>query len=292
MADAAAGASAPSAVQDTTAPTENPTAAPAVADDIPPWKKVKHKIKVDQQEAELDYDELVRRAQKGTAADKRLAEAAALRKQLESTWNATDPTHFFKSRNLDPEQWAEQLLIKKLKLQNMSPEERAAHEKGELERAEREREKAEIEQLRQEKQQMLTQQVVQRLDQEITDAFKAIGRTPTPAVVKRMAELMDMHMETHDGEFMPAAKALEIALSGRQSDAAEYLQSLTAEQLRQILPKKLLDDLRRQDVELVRSQSPLRTQKTNGASQPSTPAVKKRISTEEAFRKLEEKLSS
>jgi hypothetical protein len=286
MAEQALEASAPPSQAEKPADTK-----PQAAPDPEPWKKIKHKIKVDGQEAELDYDEIVRRAQKATGAEKRMQEAAQYRKTLEQSWNASDPSHFFKAKNLNPEEWAEQLLLEKMKREAMTPAEKKAFEKEQADKADRSKKDQELEELRANQKQLITQQVVAKLDGEIVDAFKAIDMKPNPLIVKRMAEIMDMHMDAHDGEMMPAKQALEQALGYRKTDSEEYLQSLTAEQLRTLLPKKLLDELRRQDVELVRSQSPMRSKESKGTSQPSTPKAQKRLSTEEFFKAMEAKLS-
>lgn len=285
MADSPASAvAAPSAEGASTAPE-----APAQpVSDTPEWKRTKHKVKVDGQEAEIDYDELVTGYQVRKASDARMREAAATQKKLMEAWNASDPHGYFKAKNVDPEKWAEDILIKKLKLQSMTPEERSKFDQDQKDADERRQEKEELEQMRQEKKQHLVTQAVQRLDGEIVDAFKAIGTKPEPALVKRMSEIMEAYMDTHDGEMIPASKALEQVLKGRNSETLEYLQSLSADKLRDVLPKKLLDELRRHDVELVRSQSPLRGQ-SRGAETPTPKSKTVRKSTEALFRDLETK---
>lgn len=284
--DAAGGSSTPAS----NAP-DTPQTAPKA--DEAPWLKVKHKIKVDQQEHDLDYGELITRAQKATAAEKRIQEAAETRNKLLQAWNASDPNSYFKAKNVDPEKWAEDLLLKKIKLQSMTSEQRASHEKDEADKAERAREKEEVESLRKEKLALVTEKVVKQLDTEILDAFKAINVSPEPLLIKRMAEIMDMYMDTHDGQMMPAKKALEQALGMRNADTDTRLKTLSVDDLLKSLSKDQLDGIRKHFVDLVRSQSPLSRGSTNGASKPSTPAAKaKKTSTEEYFRQMEEKLSS
>lgn len=52
-------------------------------EEVPEWKKAKHKVKIDDSEMEVDYDELTRGYQRMQAAQKRFEEASKLRKEAE-----------------------------------------------------------------------------------------------------------------------------------------------------------------------------------------------------------------
>lgn len=294
MADEAAGASSPSA----NTPTESAQSSPDTkqantpAVDEQPWKKAKHKVKISGKESEINYDDLIRGYQLKEVSDAKLQEAAAMRRRLAEEWNAADPTGFFKSKNLDPEKWAEDLLLKKIKLQNMTPAQREQMEAREKEDRDREDFKRQKDEFENQQKQMLVDQVSQQLDTEFTDAFKAASVQADPILVDLMARRMEAHFDAK-GEPMQAKQALEQTLTYLDQMVERKLQSLSADDVRKRLPKKLLDDLRKQDVELIRSQSPMRQQASNGASKPSTPVARtRRMSTEEVFRQMEEKLSS
>lgn len=82
---------APQASSTTPAVTDNSISQTTDTKEVPatpspdePWKKVKHKYKAMGEEHEVDYDELVKRAEKGHGSEKRLAEAARKEKEIES----------------------------------------------------------------------------------------------------------------------------------------------------------------------------------------------------------------
>lgn len=289
MADTAGGASAPASTssQDPQANSASPQSPPA---DLEPWKKVKHKVKVDGNETEVGYDDLVTDYQLRQASNARLRQAAEQQKQLQDLWNRADPDAFFKARKMDPHEWAEKILIDRLKLQKMSPEERKAHEVRLQEQEEREAFKRDKEAFEEGQKQTITQQAVRDLDSQITNAFKAIGRSPDPLLVDLMARRMEMDL---DNDQAPnAERALAFVTQDLDRRIQHRLENMTADDLRQALPKKLLDDLRKQDVELVRSQSPARSNGQQGTSRPPSPKGKARGSTDSWFSAIEEKLSS
>lgn len=291
MAEPAAGATAPSAVSDSptaTAP-EQTQATPPVEE--APWKKAKHKVKVNGKEAEIPYDELVTGYQLRQASDARLQEAASLRKTLSEAWNSADPSAFFKSKNMNAEEWAEKLLLDKLRRDKMSPEERQFLESQEKTKAERDALEREKKQFDEQRKSAITAQVTQQLDTEITAAFTEAGIKPDAVLVDLMARRMEAAFNPDDPESqpMPAKVALKHTLDYLDQVVERKLGGLSADEARKRFPKKLLDDLRKQDVELVRSQSPMRQSQANGASKPSTPAkAVKRMSTEDLFKKMEE----
>jgi hypothetical protein len=51
--------------------------------DLEPWRKVKHKFKAAGEVQEVEYDELIKRAEKAVGAEKRLAEAARKEKEIQ-----------------------------------------------------------------------------------------------------------------------------------------------------------------------------------------------------------------
>lgn len=288
MAELAGGAPAPSSASPT--PAANTPAAADAAPDIEPWKKAKHKVKVNGQEAEVGYDDLVTGYQLRQASDAKMRAAAEQQKQLQELWQKADPDTFFKSRQLNAEEWAEQLLLKKIKLQNMTPQQRQAFEIEQKEKAEREAFKREKEEWENQQREQITQQAVQKLDADIADAFKAIGMTPDPAFIDLMARRMEIDLQ--EDRVPDAKKALEWAINYVDQKTESRLKNLSAEQLRAILPKGTLDALRKQDVELIKSQSPLRGNKAQGTSTPPSQSKKPvKTSTDGWFKQMESKLS-
>ncbi len=144
----------PHGVTSVTLDEDTPEAAPVEAKPETPAEKVKRKYKqkVDGQEIdeELDDDEVSVRLQKGRAAEKRMQEAAEIRKQYKAHIEAAkkDPFKHFSENpelGLNLEELAEKHLAEKYRREMMSEEERARlTEKEELTqlRAEREAKQA------------------------------------------------------------------------------------------------------------------------------------------------------
>jgi len=124
----------------------------------------KLRLKIDGEELELDEGEVISRAQKATAADKRMMEAAELRKALQTevaAWRknprqalerlgvnpvefardlissdpgareafAKDPAGMLKALGIDPRQWAARHYAEAVEEELETPEERAARER-------------------------------------------------------------------------------------------------------------------------------------------------------------------
>ncbi len=135
----------------------------------------------------------------------------------------------------------------------------------------------------------LRQAAAEDLDEQITSAFKTTGLPMTPSRLERVAQYMDASLNA-TGTLMDAGKALARVQTEIRSDSLEYLESMTIEEARKVLPKKLLDGLRKADIEDVRSQTRGTTQ--NGQQPPRriTDAKQKRMSTDNFFDQLEKKL--
>jgi len=94
------------------------------------------KIKVDGKEAQLPLEEIVKRAQKATAADKRMQEAADVRKQATGLINALQKNPFsilsrpeFGIGEEKLREFAESYVYEKVQYENMDDDERAQYEK-------------------------------------------------------------------------------------------------------------------------------------------------------------------
>lgn len=287
MSEAAQGAAAAPSSNDGSPIQE--AAGEAIAQEAADYRKMKHRIKVDQEELELDYDDLVREAQKGRSADKRFKEAAAARKEAESFLQ--DPWGYLRQKGKDPYEVAESLLLEKIKWESLSDEQkealRATMERDELKRWKEEHEKAELEK----EAETVRAQAIEEIDSDIADALKSVGKKPTPRLIARIAENMIAHLEK-DGSRVSAKDILTRVQKEYVSDISEYLSQMTPEQLREHLPKHLLDGLRKADVDKVRAGDPARSTRRIVSTDPS-PGIKpkKAMSWDEAFREKEKRWS-
>lgn len=258
----------------------------------PDFRGTKHKLKVNQKDLELDYDEVIARAQKAEAADERFKEASTLRRETEERRKEIeafekDPWGYLKGKGTDPYELAESLLLERIKYEQMSDEQREALA-AKMEAAELRKYKEEHEGKEKAKRDAeLSEKAVQSIDQDIGDALKSLGRKPTPRLVARIAETMLAHMTKSEGE-VSAKNVIGSVQKEYQADIHEYLSNLTPDQLREVLPRNLLDGLRKADVEKAMSQDPTRSRRrvvsTDGTVKE---APRKRLSWDDAFKEKE-----
>jgi hypothetical protein len=277
------------------ASTANAPVTPAAAPTTPEAKK--YKVNVYGQEREVDEATLLRNYQKGEAADERFRQASEKEKLATSFIEdlQKDPWAAFKKLGKNPEQEAENLLIKKLQYENMSPaEKRALEAEKRAEDAEYKikmqeaQSKAEQERIAKEYQEQLTLQAVQEIDQEISDALKATGVKPTPKIIQNMAEVMIAHLEARDGKKIDAGKAYEKTTSEIFEFLGELLPQMKTEDILAKLPKSALDAIRKGLLDQVTSQSPVRKTSSRGMQVAAAKRVTK-TSTDDFFNKLESK---
>ena len=262
---------------------------------------------------EAKLDELVG---KGLGADERFREAAEMVKSIEKKFGKLpewQKNPFFKviEEGADPLEVAEQLLLEKIKWEELTPEQREFEEtKRERDRlkAEREAEQAEA---KKRSQAEASAKAAKEIDDEVTAALKELGRKPTPRLIARIAETLIAEHERQlapllkqfgnidaipDSEFqavknLPASEAVGRVHKEYLSDIAEYLGALPIDEVRKVLPKQVLDGLRESEVKAVLSQDPIGSRKPREPAQPSTRTqVKKRMSTDQYFAEKMKKL--
>lgn len=264
-----------------------PAAAPPLSD----FRSSKHKIKVHDKESEVDYDTLIRLAQKGTGADEVFRSAAAKEKKFAALLDRA------KEGDLDwieeiagpkAREWAEKRLLREIELEQMSPEKREAmKERARAEKAEKEL-KTREEREQDAKMESFRQAAAQEIDTKLDEAFKKAGLPMTPSRIERVAQYLDASLSV-DGALLDPAKAIARVQAEMRADAREILESLSAADLREFLPRKVLDAIRKGDVEDARAQDPLRRTTQDAPPRRITDAKQKRMSTDDYFNKLEKK---
>ena len=155
-------------------------------------------IKVDGQEAQLPLEEIVKRAQKATAADKRMQEAADVRKQATGLINALQKNPFsilsrpeFGIGEEKLREFAESYVYDKVQYENMNDEERAQHEKMQ----EYERLKAEKEQWESEKKTKEQKAYQDYYSTKIQEALETSNLPKSANTVKRIAMYLSKGLE-------------------------------------------------------------------------------------------------
>lgn len=262
---------------------------PADSGAMPSFKGTKHKVKVNGKEAEVDYDELVSSFQLRQASDEKFRTA----KQLEIEYQSfvKDPWKFAKKHGLDPHEVAEKLLYDKIQYENLSDSEKAKLQ-AETERDELKRKLEELEKTDRERHEEAERaQAMQQIDEDITAALAKLGRKPTPRFIARMAETMLAHLEG-DGDAPEMSDVLTSVDREYWSDMSEILESTPVDELRKRLPKKVLDALRKANVDEVLSQDPMRSRKIQDTEPSPARPKHKRMSTDDYFKNIEKKFGS
>ncbi len=296
MEQVATASTAPESTQDQSSESQ---AAQGVQE-TPAEKAQRYKLKVNGKEIEKTIDELIRDAQKGISADEKFQQAASLSKkysqyeQMEKAIESGDFTPLMKKMGHQQfREFAENYLIDYLEYQQLPPDKKEAMEyrrraeelQARLEETEREKRDREMSAVK--------ASAMQEIDTEIAEVLKASGKKPTPYFVARIAENMLASLQNRSVEPKVAAKqAYDRALSSIHADVSEYLSNMSADEARRVLPKQLLDALRKLDVEAVRSQDPMRSRPKSQTESTTSrkDGTKVRMSTDEFFKQRIEKM--
>jgi hypothetical protein len=281
----------------------------------PSFKGTKHRVKVDGTEAEVEYDELVRDYQLRKVSDKRLKEAAELAKRVKAEFDQVesfrkDPWAALKQAGQDPYALAEQLLLQKMEWEGLSEAERRAQLAELKAQSLEERIGAEEKRAKEARSAQAEAQALREIDDEIGDALKSSGKKPTPRMIARITETLIAHHERQlEGlrqqfgdeipeeaysrvQRLPASEAVKRVHREYLGDVAEFLSGMSAAELKQALPREILDALRQAEVDAVLSQDPVGSRKARTEPAPrSSQRASKRMSTDDYFAKLEEKIT-
>lgn len=148
---------------------------------------------------EVDEAELVKRAQKAWAAERRFQEAHRTRQQVEYLLKTLkDPRQLWqalKHLGHDPRQVAETYLLEQIEEENLTPEQKKVRDAERIIQ-EREQEKQQSEQRqKQERHTKLMSQYSEEYSGQIVKALETSGLPKSPETVKKMAEYMLIGLE-------------------------------------------------------------------------------------------------
>lgn len=228
----AAKAGAPAAAPSKTAASPSPSATkapvvPGINDDAPAADaakdaaakaaeaKRKYKLRVDktEREVELSDDEVSVRLQKAEAAEKRMQEAAEVRKQFKSIIDAikANPAEALKDPvfGVDVRKMIEDQILAEYEAEQLTPEER---EKSEMQKKLEAFEKQEAErkeQAAQAKRAELEAKVKTEMERDFIEAIEKSGLPKTRQTLAMMAEVARLNLE-HEIDLTPAQLAAEV----------------------------------------------------------------------------------
>lgn len=229
-----------------------------------PYAGTKHRVKVDNQELEVPYEQLVSDYQERAASQKRFKEAARLRKEVDEFVGSLKSGDLKRLKELGvPQdkirQFAEAELTEFIQYEQLT-EEQKEHLKDKQERDELKREKdARDEGDRKSELAKVEFEAHHELDLEIGQAIRELkadlGIKPEvpvePWFVDHIARLMIAHLETDESETaekMPAKLASQRAWKGVENTVRGYLSSVPPDKALAILPPSLRDAIRKADV--------------------------------------------
>ena len=267
--------------------------------------KAKVKAKIYDKEEEVSVEDLVKHYQKERAADEKFRKAAEIERKAkdsekklaeyqkrikENFWEVAQESGF------DPDEIAEQRLLKKLEFEMMNGDQKKAYklqkeledEKARTKFYTEQEEKRKEEVAKAESEQLKLSQI-QEIDTTLTDVLKEKGMKPNPAILESVAQYMLAHLTSEKGnKNITAKEALEYVLNQTEKDFLGRIEATKVEDLLTKLPKTYVDAIRKYFVDQVTSGT-VKPQKV----QSTAPAAKKptKISTDDFFDKLEQKFA-
>lgn len=265
------------------------------------WASLKRKIKVNGEEREITADQAIRDYQKYLAADEKFRSAAEMNKKAKSILEkyggieeAFNSGKFDVLLNRIPkdklQEMAEDIVWEKMQYEQLSPEEKRIKE---LEAKVSEREKADKEakeEAEKERQATLNAQAVRYIDEQISNTFKDLGVKPTPRLVARMAQHMLAALDT-EGSLLDGKSAYTRSRYDLRQDVPEYLSSLDTKELLDVLPKEVVNAIRKHSVDEVVSQARPARQNKDDNFKTTNRKSKLKMSTDDFFKKMDEQFA-
>lgn len=268
---------------------------PQKASETPPEAK-RHKLKVDNEEIEVDEEELKRGYAHNKAASKRMEEAAAYRKQAEQAFAMLkDPAQLRKLLEdprvgIDLRKFAEEYVWEHMQEEALTPEQKKQKAvERELEKY-RTSEKERAEAAERTESDKLQQRYAEDYERTILQALDQGGIPKTRASVRRMAQYLQLavanNLEVSPGDLVARVKQDLIdehkSMYG-EGDAASLLS---------ILGEDLAKKIREADLKRLKSTQPVARQRAPGTAKPAKKPEGRRetISADKLREMLTEKL--
>jgi hypothetical protein len=220
----------------------------------------KYKVKVDNEELEVDEEELKRGYAHNKAAAKRMEQAAEMRKQYErevqiakgfEQWIdnvKTNPEALFslaEQLGLDVDDIAMKRAAERLKYEYMDEDQRRAYDnERELQRY-KQMEQRQAELQRQQAQQQVLANARESVENEFVEFFTEQQIRPTPTVLARIAELKLGAASA--GKQISVAQAYQRVVKEQQQARLDLLANLSEDDIKS-LPKEQLQKLRQADM--------------------------------------------
>lgn len=231
----------------------------AVKEEKKAANKRKLKLKVDGQELEEEFDldneeELIKQFQLAKVAQKRMQEHSTLKKQVEELAKVlkTSPEKVMKELGMDPEEWAINLLNKKIEDEAKSPEQKEREKlQQELEEL-RSKQKEEDESRKKQEFERLQREYEEKYQNDIMSALDTGGLPKTPYAVKKFAEMLSIALDNNLD--ISAKELVPIVKKELEEDIRQVLASSPDDAIEQLLGKERISSMRKKHVAAVKKQ--------------------------------------
>lgn len=267
----------------------------------PDYTSTKHKVKIDGQELDISYDELVKGYQLEKSSKTRFNEAARLQKQVESFVETLRSGDLSILRDIVPQDklrdYSEKELLEYIQWENMSEHEKRAI----VAERERDKYKSEDDKRKEQEQSWHMQQAEVKaageIDEQIHQAIEVLRKdVPYLKVDAELIQDIARHLEAQllngTDDRYDVNSATRNAWKGWTKKFGSYINALPPQELRKILGKDKLKALRSEDVEEAMSHIPNRIQKSTISSDDKPRKAASKIATDDYFSKLDKKFKT
>lgn len=208
------------------------------------------KVKVDNEELELDESEVINGYQRAKAANKRFEEAAKLKKQSEAFLEQLqkDPFKLLADPRLgvNAREAAEKYILEQLESEMLSPEEVAARkEKAELEQYRKDKD-SEKKRQQEEKANQVKQKYVEDYTKQFQGALEKVSIPKTPETIKRMAQYLQASIK--NGYETPISEIAEMVREDYLNEQKSLISNLNGQDLIKYFGEDVAKKIRQTDL--------------------------------------------
>ena len=238
---------------------------PQVTDNVEPTQLTaaqeeqirKYKVKINNEELEVDENELLRGYQTRKAADERFREAAMARKQVEEVISMLkDEDSVFEvlsKLGYDPRELSEKYLVKRLEEETLSPQEKELREyKRKLAQFENAKKQEEA-RIQEEQRITLINKYTNDYSTQVVDALETSGLPKTPHTVKRMAYYL--HQSLQRGYDLTAKDVVHLVKEDYMEEQKALFGGLDTDSLSNLLGKDTIAKIRKQELSKLKKPS-------------------------------------
>lgn len=224
----------------------------------PVSSKKKYKLKVDDQEIEEELDlsnekDIINRLQLAKVSQKRMQEAAELKKQVADLAKVLNesPEEVLKALGKDPHDWAVQLLQKKMEDEMMDPKERELQQtKKELEELRNKAKKEEEERITRERARMQAE-YEKKYEEDFTKALDSGMLAKTPLTISKLAQFLTLAIDNNYD--VTAQDLIPLVKKELEAETRALIAASPDEYVEALLGKERFNSIRKKQIAAVKN---------------------------------------